>query len=161
MPKLFYTQLRLRAILRTPSVLFHVVVLTQVRRYLFTHCTPETLLNHVFEDLWKPKAPNKTNTKLKERVQKERSKATEGCPGLAHRTVRCTRENSLQLASFGNSGSHPAIIHRTVRCSTRLSGVPSGAMATCANGRLQRYRNNEQCADCACRSQSRRRWRTG
>jgi hypothetical protein len=30
-----------------------------VRRYLFTHYTPETLLNHVFEDLRKPKAPNK------------------------------------------------------------------------------------------------------
>jgi hypothetical protein len=58
MPKLFYTQLRLRVVLRTPSVLLHVVVLTQVRRYLFTHCTPETLLNHVFEDLRKPKAPN-------------------------------------------------------------------------------------------------------
>jgi hypothetical protein len=29
-----------------------------VRRYLFTHYTPETLLNHVFEDLRKPKAPN-------------------------------------------------------------------------------------------------------
>jgi hypothetical protein len=58
MLKLFNMQLRLRAILRTPSVLLHVVVLTQVRRYLFTHCTPETLLNHVFEDLRKPKAPN-------------------------------------------------------------------------------------------------------
>jgi hypothetical protein len=32
--------------------------LIQVRRYLFTHYTPETLLNHVFEDLRKPKAPN-------------------------------------------------------------------------------------------------------
>jgi hypothetical protein len=31
-----------------------------VRRYLFTHYTPETLLNHVFEDLRKPKAPNST-----------------------------------------------------------------------------------------------------
>jgi hypothetical protein len=30
MPKLFYTQLRLRAILRTASVLLHVVVLTHV-----------------------------------------------------------------------------------------------------------------------------------
>jgi hypothetical protein len=58
MPKLFYKQLRLRAILRTPSVLLHVVVLTHLRRYLFTHCTPETLLNHVFEDLRRPKAPN-------------------------------------------------------------------------------------------------------
>jgi hypothetical protein len=29
-----------------------------VRRSLSTHYTPETLLNHVFEDLRKPKAPN-------------------------------------------------------------------------------------------------------
>jgi hypothetical protein len=58
MPKLFCAQLRLRAILRIPFVLLHTVVLTQVRRYLFMHHTPETLLNHVFEDLRKPKAPN-------------------------------------------------------------------------------------------------------
>jgi hypothetical protein len=30
----------------------------QVRRYLFMYHAPETLLNHVFEDLRKPKAPN-------------------------------------------------------------------------------------------------------
>jgi hypothetical protein len=36
-----------------------VVVPIRVRRYLFTHYTPETLLNHVFEDLRKPKAPNR------------------------------------------------------------------------------------------------------
>jgi hypothetical protein len=30
-----------------------------VRRSLSTHYTPETLLNHVFEDLRKPKAPNR------------------------------------------------------------------------------------------------------
>jgi hypothetical protein len=35
------------------------VVPIRVRRYLFTHYTPETLLNHVFEDLRKPKAPNR------------------------------------------------------------------------------------------------------
>ena len=29
-----------------------------IRRSLSTHYTPETLLNHVFEDLRKPKAPN-------------------------------------------------------------------------------------------------------
>jgi hypothetical protein len=34
------------------------VVPIRVRRYLFTHYTPETSLNHVFEDLRKPKAPN-------------------------------------------------------------------------------------------------------
>jgi hypothetical protein len=39
-------------------VLLHTVVLIRVRRYLFMYYTPETLLNHVFEDLRKPKAPN-------------------------------------------------------------------------------------------------------
>jgi hypothetical protein len=34
------------------------VVLIRVRRYLLMYFTPETLLNHVFEDLRKPKAPN-------------------------------------------------------------------------------------------------------
>jgi hypothetical protein len=45
-------------------VLLHIVILTQVRRvqvrrYLFMHYTPKTSLNHVFEDLRKPKAPNR------------------------------------------------------------------------------------------------------
>jgi hypothetical protein len=34
------------------------MVLIRVRRYLYMYYTPETLLNHVFEDLWKTKAPN-------------------------------------------------------------------------------------------------------
>jgi hypothetical protein len=33
---------------------------TLVRGYLFTHCTPEILLNPVFEDLRMPKVPNNT-----------------------------------------------------------------------------------------------------
>jgi hypothetical protein len=46
-----------------PLVFLHTVILTQVRRvyvrrYLLMYYTPETLLNHVFEDLRKPKAPN-------------------------------------------------------------------------------------------------------
>jgi hypothetical protein len=40
--------------------------------------------------------------------------------------------------SSSNTRGVTAIIHRTVRCSTELSGVPSGAMATRANARLQR-----------------------
>jgi hypothetical protein len=45
-------------------VLLHIVILTQVRRaqvrrYLFMYYTPKTSLNYVFEDLRKPKAPNK------------------------------------------------------------------------------------------------------
>jgi hypothetical protein len=35
------------------------VLVIQFRRYLLTHFTWKTLLNHVFEDLRKPKAPNK------------------------------------------------------------------------------------------------------
>jgi hypothetical protein len=37
------------------------VIPIRVRRYLFAHYTPETLLNHVFEDLRTPKVPNTTN----------------------------------------------------------------------------------------------------
>jgi hypothetical protein len=40
-------------------VLRPTVALIQVRRYLLMYFTPKTLLNHVFEDLRKPKAPNK------------------------------------------------------------------------------------------------------
>jgi hypothetical protein len=59
------------------------------------------------------------------------------CPVWPPDSVRCTRVDYLQLASFGNLGSHSAIIYRIVRCSTGLSDVPSGATASCANGRLQ------------------------
>jgi hypothetical protein len=34
------------------------VIPTWIRRYLFTHYTPEILLNPVFEDLRRPKVPN-------------------------------------------------------------------------------------------------------
>jgi hypothetical protein len=40
-------------------------VLFRVRRYLYIYYTWETLLNHVFEDLRKTKAPNKIDIKLK------------------------------------------------------------------------------------------------
>jgi hypothetical protein len=56
-PKLSCSQLRccvdLHILWASPTV-----VPIRVRRYLFTHYTPETSLNHVFEDLRKPKAPN-------------------------------------------------------------------------------------------------------
>jgi hypothetical protein len=39
-------------------VLLHTVALIRVRRYLLMYFTPEALLNHVFEVLRKPKAPN-------------------------------------------------------------------------------------------------------
>jgi hypothetical protein len=43
----------LRIIWASPTV-----ISTRVRRYLFAHYTPETVLNLVFEDLRMPKAPN-------------------------------------------------------------------------------------------------------
>jgi hypothetical protein len=56
-PKLSCLQLRccvdLHTLWASPTV-----VPIRVRRYLFTHYTLETSLNHVFEDLRKPKAPN-------------------------------------------------------------------------------------------------------
>jgi hypothetical protein len=57
-------------------VLLRTVVLTQVRRiqvrrYLLMYYTPETLLNHVFEDLWKPKAPNRLLNEAAEKFLKE------------------------------------------------------------------------------------------
>jgi hypothetical protein len=61
-------------------------------------------------------------------------------------SVRCTRVDSLQLASFGNLGSHSAIIHRTVRCSTGLFGVPSGVTPNSANDRLQKVNSDQQCS---------------
>jgi hypothetical protein len=68
-------------------------------------------------------------------------------------SVRCTMEFHSKLATFGIQGGRSAIIHRTVWCSTGLSCVPSGATVVRANGRLQRY--SEQC-NCARTSQSRR-----
>jgi hypothetical protein len=66
--------------------------------------------------------------------------------GVPPDSVRCTRVDSLQLASFGNSGGRSVIIHRTVRCSAGLSGVPAEQRLLRTNGRLQRYSETLQCA---------------
>jgi hypothetical protein len=66
---------------------------------------------------------------------------------LAHRTVRCARLVSGELATLGKLWRRIAIIHRTVWWCTGLSGEPTVASATvgrairgrrvaCANGRL-------------------------
>jgi hypothetical protein len=94
------------------------------------------------------KGSQQTNKKTKKGFKQREQKTTEVCPGLAHRTVRCTREPHSELATFGNSGSRSAIIHRTIRCA-------SGVTAT------QRQRSsatNNKCATmraCARRSQDR------
>jgi hypothetical protein len=69
-------------------------------------------------------------------------------------SVRCTREINSKLATFGFLELPSAIIHRTVRCAKRSNSYS-------ANGRLQKVNSELQCADCACRSQSKHRWRTG
>jgi hypothetical protein len=68
--------------------------LIRVRRYLFTHYTLETLLNHVFEDLRKPKAPNRGRTvwTLHLRVSQTPLRYNSlDCP-VCHRTVWCASE---------------------------------------------------------------------
>ena len=61
-PKLSCSHLRrcvnLRILWASPTV-----VLIRVRRYLFTHYTPETLLNPVFEDLRSRRPPTPMNLK--------------------------------------------------------------------------------------------------
>jgi hypothetical protein len=74
-------------------------------------------------------------------LKKKGAKPTEGCLGLAHWTVRCTREINSELLSFEFLESHSAIIHRTVRCA-------SGATAT-----AQRSTPTETCKSATVRGQ--------
>jgi hypothetical protein len=93
-----------------------------------------------------PKVHNKLIKKTEKGFNYREQKSAEVCPGLAHRTTRCTRDSNSKLLTFGNSGSHSAIIHRTVRCSTGLSSVPAEQWLLRANGRLQKALNALQCA---------------
>jgi hypothetical protein len=91
-----------------------------------------------------------------ERSKENRSVPWSGAPDslVCHRTVSgAPGRITLNLPHLGFWEMLSVIIHRTVRCSTGLSGVPAGATAISANGRLQV--NSEQC-DYARRSQSRR-----
>jgi hypothetical protein len=65
-----------------------------------------------------PKIHTKPIKRTRKGFNKESKGITEGCPGLAHRTVRCTRGLQAKLRTFGNSQRRFAIIHRTVRCTT-------------------------------------------
>ena len=84
------------------------------------------------------------------------AKKTEGCPGLAHRTVRCTRENHSELATFGflgmplryNSPDCP-MQHRTVRCAMLSNGYLRQRSSAKATGTMNSVRLRTQ-------SQSRR-----
>jgi hypothetical protein len=72
------------------------------------------------------KGSTQTNKSPRKGSNKRAKDNPKGSPGLAHRTVRCTREPNSKLATFGNLGGRSAVIHRTVQCSTGLSGAPSG-----------------------------------
>jgi hypothetical protein len=95
------------------------------------------------------KRPRKGSNKESKRQPKCAQVWRTGLSDVPPDSVRCTREPSSKLATFGNYGSHSAIIHRTVRCA-------SGVTAT------QRQRSsatNNKCATvraCARRSRSSR-----
>jgi hypothetical protein len=80
-----------------------------------------------------PKVHNKPIKRLRKGSNKESKRHPKRHPGLAHRTIRCTRALEVELATFGKFRGRSAIIHRTVsgeapdsvRCHTGLSGVPA------------------------------------
>jgi hypothetical protein len=63
-----------------------------------------------------PKVHNLANKKTKNWVRQRSKGITEVCPGLAHRTVRCTKGLHAELFTFEKIQRRSAIIHRTVRC---------------------------------------------
>jgi hypothetical protein len=117
------------------------------------------------------KGSTQTNNKIKERVQKERRKETQVCPGLAHRTVSgAPGPYNSEFFTFGFLRRRFAIIHRTVWCATRLYGAPAeqrlfGATVDCTvsltalqfaaeiRAEVRDALDNEQCMSSATRSQ--------
>jgi hypothetical protein len=91
-----------------------------------------------------------TNKMTEKGFKYKEQKSAEVCPGLAHRTVRCTRDSNSELLTFGNSGSHSAIIHRTVRCSTGQCLVAHRTVR-CASGATttSRQRSSAEGIKCA------------
>jgi hypothetical protein len=87
------------------------------------------------------KVHNKPIKRPRKGFKQREQGTTEVCPGLAHRTVRCTRglqaappdsvrctrALEAKLATFGNFQGRSAIIHRTVRCA---SGATTTLRAT-------------------------------
>jgi hypothetical protein len=131
----------------------------------------------------------KANKRQRKGFNKRSKGITEVCPGLAHRTVRCTRGLQAKLRTFGNSQGSSAIIHRTVRCYTgqcpvlqkratlnspasdfrsaiihRTCPVHTGLSGEPAEQRLLRANGRLQrikCAPARAEEQSTRGWHTG
>jgi hypothetical protein len=136
-----------------------------------------------------PKVHTKPIKRTRKGFNKESQGITEGCPGLAHRTVRCTRALEAELLTFGKTQRRSAIIHRTVRCTPdsvrrsrneatlnsptsgirsaiihRTCSVHTGLSGVTAEQRLLHANGHLQkqlMRARACRSQARARWRTG
>jgi hypothetical protein len=70
-----------------------------VRRSLSTHYTPETLLNHVFEDLRKPKAPNRPPLIPPQAISWQLSSP----PHIPTDPLHVPHKNTLAQGSFGRS----------------------------------------------------------
>jgi hypothetical protein len=81
-----------------------------------------------------PKVHNKPIKRPRKGSNKESKRHPKWHPGLAHRTVRCTRALDAELATFRKIRGHSAIIHRTVRCA---SGATATSRATVDCNRIQ------------------------
>jgi hypothetical protein len=68
-----------------------------------------------------PKVHTKPIKRSRKGFKQREQGTTKVCPGLAHRTVRCTRGLQAKLCTFGNSQRRFAIIHRTVSGAPRES----------------------------------------
>jgi hypothetical protein len=95
------------------------------------------------------KGSQQTNKKTEKRFKYREQKTAEVSPGLAHQTVRCTRDSNSELLTFRNSGSHSAIIHRTVRCSTGQCPVVHRTVR-CASGATATSRQRSSTEDIKC-----------
>ena len=63
-----------------------------------------------------PEVHNKPIKRPRKGFKQREQGITEGSPGLAHRSVRCTRGLQAKFRTFGNFQRRFVIIHRTVRC---------------------------------------------
>jgi hypothetical protein len=115
-----------------------------------------------------PKFQHKPIKSPRKGSKRKEQKTTEGCPCLAHRTVRCTTGQcpvhqgdplwTAQLRVFGEplrySSPECPVLHRTVQCAKRSNGRQR-------NGRVQRSADNATVRGQSAQSQSSARRRIG
>jgi hypothetical protein len=96
-----------------------------------------------------PKVQHKPIKSPRKGSKKKSKRQPKGSPGLAHRTVLCTREFHSKLATFGNLGW--SLRYNSPDCPMCQAEQWSSAPTVVCNATV----NSEQC-NCARRSQSRR-----